>query len=359
MPWTWILLAVGLALLLVGAELLVRGASQLAARFSVPPLVIGLTVVAYGTSAPELAVSLQAAAAGQPDIAVGNVLGSNVFNVLFILGLTALLVPLRVSMNLVRLDVPIMIGVSFLLAVVAWDGSIAPAEGALLLAAGIGYTVFLVVEGRREGRSTAGGSQASEVSAPPARSVALSILLVAAGLAMLVLGSRWLVEGAVALARALGVGELVIGLTVVAAGTSLPEVATSVVAGLRGERDIAVGNVVGSNIFNILWVLGASAAAGGGVAVSAQARTLDIPVVIAVAVACLPIFFTGFVISRAEGALFFAYYLAYTAYLVLAATGSAALPTFRGVMQIAVPLTVIALLGFLARASRRQGPGNV
>ncbi len=349
------LLAGGLALLLGGAELLVRGASRLAARFSVPPLVIGLTVVAYGTSAPELAVSLQAAAAGQADIALGNVLGSNIFNILFILGLTALLVPLKVTAKLVRLDVPIMIGVSFLVAILAWDGRIGPLEGMLLLTAGLAYTAFLIVEGRREGRSGIGPPGVAEPLGKAAPSPWLSVVLVAAGLGMLVLGSRWLLEAAVALARAWGVGELVIGLTVVAAGTSLPEVATSVVAGLRGERDIAVGNVVGSNIFNILWVLGAAAAPSGGVEVSAQARSLDIPVVIAVAVACLPIFFTGFVISRAEGALFFVYYVAYTAYLVLAATGSAALPTLSGVLEVAVPLTVVALLFFLVRSSRRPG----
>jgi cation:H+ antiporter len=354
-PWTWMLLATGLTLLLGGAELLVRGASQLAARFRVPPLIIGLTVVAYGTSAPELAVSLQAAAAGQADIAVGNVLGSNVFNVLFILGVTALIVPLKVTTNLVRLDVPIMIGASFLLAILAWDGRVDPLEGALLLGAGLAYTCFLVVEGRREGRSAAARDEAAGVEAKPGRNALLSVLLALVGLATLIVGSRWLVRGAVVLAQALGVGELVIGLTVVAVGTSLPEVATSFVAALRGERDIAVGNVVGSNIFNILWVLGAAAVSSGGLAVSAQARALDIPVMVAVAVICLPIFFTGYMISRPEGALFFGYYAAYTAYLLLASSGSTALPTVESVFKIAVPLTVIALLGFLVHSSRRPG----
>ncbi len=344
----WIFGALGLVLLLVGADVLVRGASALARRFSVPPLVIGLTVVAYGTSAPELAVSLQAAATGQADIALGNVVGSNIFNVLFVLGAAALLVPLGVAAKLVRLDVPIMVGISFLLAILAWDGWLSPLEGALLVVTGVAYTIFLIVEGRREGLRADGEPR----SDAPGLGAPLALLLIVVGLALLVLGSRWLVAGAIALAERLGVGERVIGLTVVAAGTSLPEVATSIVAGLKGERDIAIGNVVGSNIFNILWVLGCAAIAGGGVALSSEARALDLPVMIAVAVVCLPIFFTGFEISRAEGALFLSGYLAYTTYLVLAATGSAALPTFTGAVSVALPLTVVALLVFWARSSR-------
>ena len=349
---SWILMAAGLALLLAGAELLVRGAARLAGAFGVPPLVIGLTVVAYGTSAPELAVSVRASGLGQADIALGNVVGSNIFNVLFILGLSALITPLVVSRKLVRLDVPIMIAVSLGLVALGWNGRIGRPEGALLVLLGIAYTVFLVVEGRREERRK---RAAEGRGAPASAGWVRSSLYVAAGLALLVSGSRWLVDGAVALARALGTTELVIGLTVIAAGTSLPEVATSVVASLRGERDIAVGNVVGSNIFNVLWVLGVAALASeSGVAVSPSAMQFDVPVMVAVAVACLPIFFTGYLIARWEGALFFAYYLLYTAFIVLAATGHGALRLLGpAVLWFALPLTFLTL-GVLTTRSLRS-----
>ncbi len=361
MAFQWMLLALGLALLIVGAELLVRGASRLAAAAGLPSLVIGLTVVAYGTSAPELAVSLQAGLAGSADIALGNVVGSNIFNVLFILGVSALVAPLTVASKLVRLDLPILVVVSAAVIVLGRDGRIGQLEGAVLAIAGILYTVFLIRQGHREGRPAEdGGPPPSD----PGRVWPGALALVAVGLALLVLGARWLVEGAVAVARGAGVSELVIGLTLVAAGTSLPEVATSVVASLRGERDIAVGNVVGSNLFNILWVLGlASAVSPAGVGVAAAALRFDLPVMLAVAVACLPVFFTGWVIARWEGALFLGYYLAYVAFLLLASSQHAALPVFNAVMlRFVLPLTAITLLVLTAgwlrtlrRARRTHG----
>jgi len=258
---TLVLFLLGLGCLIGGAELLVRGASRLAAAAGISPLVIGLTVVAYGTSAPEMAVSVQSALAAQADIALGNVVGSNIFNVLFILGVSALIIPLTVAQQFVRKEVPIMIGASLLLWLAAADGVIARWESALLFAGIVAYTVYLVRESRRERREIQEEYAAEFGAAPAAKGggVAVNIGLVLAGLALLVLGSRWLVDGAVAIARAAGLSELVIGLTIVAAGTSLPEVATSILAAVRGERDIAVGNVVGSNIFNILAVLGIAA----------------------------------------------------------------------------------------------------
>jgi len=321
----YVLIVAGLGLLVLGAEALVRGASKLALVFGISPLVIGLTVVAFGTSAPEMAVSAVSALAGQPNIALGNVVGSNIFNVLFILGVSALVAPLAVAQKLVRMDVPLMIAVS----VVAWlfslNGVIGRAEGVLLFAGIMAYTVFLVVESRREKREI--GQEYAEAFGqsprPGAGSLLKEGLLVAAGLAMLVLGSRWLVNGAVAIAQQLGVSDLVIGLTIIAAGTSLPELATSVVASIRGERDIAVGNVVGSNIFNLLGVLGlAACVAPSGVVVSLSALRVDLPVMVAVAAACLPVFFTGHRISRREGLLFVSAYTAYTAYLVATARTS-------------------------------------
>ena len=347
---TLALFLLGLALLLVGAELLVRGASRLAASLSIPPLVIGLTVVAFGTSAPELAVSVGGALAGRGDIAFGNVVGSNIFNVFFILGLAALVAPLTVSEKLVRLEVPLMIGVSLLLLVLGRNGLIGRGEGVLLMILGAAYTVVQVRAGRRQGEA-----QDPAAGDPPVGSRWRSVVLVVVGLALLVLGARWLVEGAVALARSLGVGELIIGLTVIAAGTSLPELATSVMASLRGERDLAVGNVVGSNIFNILWVLGAtSAISTEGVRVPAEAWRLDLPVMVAAAVVCLPIFFTGFVISRWEGGLFFACYLGYTLLLVLTALAAPAFDTFRLAILGGLILPAVLLHGAFALKEWRQ-----
>jgi len=346
---TFLLLAGGLAVLTAGAEWLVRGAGRLASAAGISPLVVGLTIVAFGTSAPELAVSLQSTMSGQSDIAVGNVIGSNVFNILLILGLSALIVPLVVAQQLIRLDVPVMIGVSVLVWVMALDGRVSRIEGLVLVAGAVGYTGFLVVASRRERSQLVQDeyAEAFETGGPATwPRMVRHALLVVGGLVMLVSGSRWFIEGVVSLARALGLSELVIGLTVVAAGTSMPEVATSVVAALKGERDIAVGNAVGSNIFNILSVLGLTAALApaGGIAVSSGVLSVDLPVMVAVAVACLPIFFTGHTIARWEGAVFLGYYVAYTTYLVLTATQHDAADEFQMVMLgFVIPLTLLTI----------------
>jgi cation:H+ antiporter len=254
--------ALGLVALVVGAELLVRGASKLALSFGISSLVVGLTVVAFGTSAPEMAVSVQSSWSGRVDIALGNVVGSNIFNVLVILGLSALVTPLVVHQQVIRQEVPVMIGVSLLLWALALDGGISRWEGILLAALVVGYTVLLIRQSRRETAAVQAEVEAEYQEAfdgPPRgwdSHWGAQALLILAGLALLVAGAQWLVEAAVGFARQFGVSELIIGLTIVAAGTSLPEVATSVMAAIRGERDIAVGNVVGSNIFNILAVLG-------------------------------------------------------------------------------------------------------
>jgi cation:H+ antiporter len=355
--WAGVEMAAGLTLLVIGGDLLVRGASRLAAAIRISPLVIGLTVVAFGTSAPELAVSLQAAFDGSADLAVGNVVGSCIFNVLFILGISALIVPLVVSSQLIRRDVPLMIGVSVLLLVLSADGNLNRFEGGLLFTGLVIYTGWCIRQSRKEsGDVYAEFAEQWGDGKPGARGILLCAGLILLGLVLLGLGSRWLIAGAVAIATGLGVSRLVIGLTIVAAGTSLPEVVTSIVAAVRGERDIAVGNVVGSNIFNILCVLGlTSLLAPGGVAVSDTAIYFDIPVMIAVVVACLPIFFTGNVIARWEGGLFFMYYLAYTSYLVLDARGSE-LNRHLTAMTIgfAVPLTAITLAATTWRSLRSR-----
>ncbi len=347
----------GLLLLIVGAEVLIRGASRLAASFGVTPLVIGLTVVAFGTSAPEMAVSVQAAWEGKADLALGNVAGSNILNVLFILGLSACVAPLVVARQVIRQEVPVMIGVSLLSVYLALDGAVGRAEGLVLVALLALYTTVQVVQGRRAGNgapAAAPGKEGAPPAPPPAR--LLPGLAVVAGLALLVLGSRLFVGAATDLARLLGLSELVIGLTIVAAGTSLPEVATSVLATVRGERDIAVGNVVGSNLFNLLGVLGASAAvAPQGVPVAPGALAFDVPVMVAAAVACLPIFFTGHRIARWEGFLFVGYYGAYVTYLVLDAARHDALHDFTWIMVAYVmPLTVVTVGVTVLRALRER-----
>ncbi|HMQ56213.1 MAG TPA: calcium/sodium antiporter, partial [Anaerolineae bacterium] len=318
--------------------------------------VFGLTVVGYGTSAPEVAVSVQSAYAGQADIALGNVVGSNIFNVLFILGAAALITPLIVHGQLIRRDVPLMIGVSILLLLMGVDGRIGRIDGILLFSGVVIYTIWSIIQSRRESRAVQAEFAQEFGASPPQgpKAVVTQLGYIAAGLVMLVLGSNWLVDGAVALAQAFGVSQLVVGLTIVAAGTSLPEVATSIVASFRGERDIAVGNVVGSNIFNILSVLGLAAAVSpSGITVAPAAVSFDIPVMLAVAVVCLPIFFTGGMIARWEGLLFLGYYTAYTVYLVLSATGSEALPEFRTIMIFGViPLTMLSLLISLTQTLR-------
>jgi cation:H+ antiporter len=351
---TLLLFVAGIVLLIWGADLLVRGAAHLAALAGVSPLVIGLTVVAMGTSAPELAVSLRAALVGQADLTLGNVVGSNIANVLLILGLAATAAPLLVAARVLQREVPTMIGVSLLLWLLAADGAFSRLDGLVLVGL---LVVFLVVTVWVERRSAE--ERAAEPLAPGGRrrsGVLQNLALLLGGLILLVAGAQWLVDGAVIFARTLGVSELIIGLTVVAVGTSLPEIATSVLASLRGEREIAVGNVVGSNILNILGVLGLTAVlAPQPIAVPAGALAFDLPVLVASAVACLPIFFNGRMIARWEGALFLAYYVAYTAYLVLAATGSAALPTFSIAMGFfAIPLTLVTLMVVMVRRLRQS-----
>jgi cation:H+ antiporter len=346
----------GLAVLTAGAELLVRSASALALAIRVSPLVIGLTVVAYGTSTPELVVSLQSTLRGQPDIALGNVLGSNIFNVLVILGVSALIIPLRVSQQLIRFDVPLMIGLSILTGLLAIDGRIGRWDGLLLFAGLVAYTVWVVVKSRKEQAEIKEEYAAEYGESKPvlAGRTALNIVIVVVGLLLLILGSRWFTDSAITIARQFRIPELVIGLTIVAAGTSLPEVATSVMAAVRGERDIAVGNVVGSNLFNIMGVLGLSSAVSAeGVAVSETALYFDIPVMVAVAIACLPIFFTGHLIARWEGGLFLVFFCAYTGYLIAAATSPAITRTLAVVvLGFVIPLTVVTLAVAVVRSLR-------
>jgi cation:H+ antiporter len=308
-----LLTLLGLILLYGGAEGLVRGSSALALRLGLSPLLVGLTVVAFGTSSPELAVSVRAALAGQGDIALGNVVGSNIANVALILGVCALVRPLRVDAQVVQWDAPILFATSVLLLVLLGDRVLSRPEGLALCAALIAYLALSVHLARREPSPRIQEEFAQALPAAPRRLWA-EVLLVVAGLALLALGGRFLVSGAVTVARGLGLSEAFIGLTVVAVGTSLPELATSLVAALRGEADLAVGNVVGSNIFNVLGVAGLASAIYPIAA--ANLSRLDLWVMLAVAAVALPIVWTGHRVSRGEGALLTLGYCAYLGWLV-------------------------------------------
>ncbi|GIV59466.1 MAG: sodium:calcium antiporter [Rhodothermaceae bacterium] len=295
----------GLILLVLGAEGLVRGSVGLALRLGLSALVIGLTVVAFGTSSPELVVSVRAATAGESALALGNIVGSNIANIALILGLSALIRPIQVQLQVIRREIPVMIAVTLLLGALLLDGVIGRLDGLVLVLGIVAYTGVAYRLARREAAATA----FDEAIAPAARPLWASVTLVLAGLGGLLLGAQLLVRGAVTLAEALGISRAVIGLTVVAVGTSLPELATSVVAAFKREGDVSIGNVVGSNIFNILCILGVAALVHP---VEAGAlRTTDFLVMLALSVLVLPLMHTGFRLNRWEGALLLAGYVAY------------------------------------------------
>jgi cation:H+ antiporter len=356
---TLLFFIIGLIALVLGAELLVRGASRLATTFGVSPLVVGLTVVAFGTSAPELAVSVNAALIGNTDLAIGNVVGSNIFNILFILGVSALITPLVVHAQIIRQEIPILIGASLLLFALTADDRISLIESLFLLGSLAAYTIFLVVQSRKESKAIQDEYAAeNDKKTTWDASIYVQLILILAGLYLLVQGSEWLVNSAVIFAKMMGISDIVIGLTIVAAGTSMPEVATSVMAAIKGERDIAVGNVIGSNTFNILGCLGVTALiAPAGLIVPPSVLNFDMWVMLAVCFACIPVFMTGREIARWEGAVFIGYYIAYVSYLILSSQNHEAIPVFSTVMMsFVIPLTVITLVAVVIRKPTGHKP---
>lgn len=330
-----------------------RAALRLAASLQVRPLIIGLSLVAFGSSAPQLTVGLQAAYTGAPDVAVGSVIGSNIFNVLVTLGLAALIIPLRVSRQLVRLDIPLMIGASLLVYLLALDERIGRLEGALLLLGLVAYLAILWHQSRHHARTyPAPGPR-------PQRGVGFwfgTLALMLTGLGLLSLAGHLLLEAAVEVAVDLGLSERVIGLTVVAVCTSLPELATSLIAALRGEREIAVGNVIGSNLFNLLAVLGLTAlVAPVPLSISPNALAFDLPVMLGVAVLTLPVFYSGYRVTRAEGLVFLCLYLAYGLHVVAFTTGMPLANRLEQLMLLYVlPTLAVVLMYTTVRAWRRQ-----
>jgi len=371
----------GLVLLVAGGELLVRGASGLATRIGMSSLVVGLTVVAFATSAPELAVTLGAVMGGEPGLAVGNVVGSSIANVLMILGSSAIILPLLVKVQLVRIDIPFMAAFSILFLLLAIDGGFSRVDGLILLVLLVLYIAVAIILSRRDGHvddlrgpgasiATAsagrvgqtarktGDTMTEAVEDVEARgSIGRDVVLVLIGVVLLVVGANILVKGATGIATAFGVSDLIVGLTVVAIGTSLPELATSIVAVRRGQRDLAVGNVVGSNIFNIGAVAGLAAMISPtGLPVPESALALDIPLMIAASVVLLPLAFTGSVIARWEGGLLVALYVSYLLYTVLAAAERPILQGFTTVMLwFITPLVVLTVIStVIHEISRRR-----
>jgi len=346
-------IAVGIVVLIVGADALVSGASRIAQHFKIPPLIIGLTIVALGTSAPEITVSTTAALGGNTELALGNVVGSNIFNVLLILGLAAVILPLSVHVSLIRQEVPVMVGLSLLLFALVFDGLLSRLDAALLLVTGVVYLALLITQARRavaiaENSLVASPDENRWLARVPA------VVLIILGLAGLVGGAQLLVLGATGIALSFGVSELVVGLTVVAIGTSLPEVAASVAAALKGQRDMAIGNVIGSNIFNIALCLGfAGVVAPDGLAAPTQLVGFDLRVMVAVAIVLLPLMFTQYEVSRLEGVLLLLWCVVYLCWTILIATSSLFLPLFSRLALFGLlPVTLIILAGMVIVALR-------
>ena len=310
----------GLVLLTAGAELVVRGGSRLATLAGVSPLVVGLTIVAVGTSAPELAIGIDSARQGVGDLALGNIAGTNIVNTLLVLGLIAFLAALPLHPRVPRIDLPVMVGAAALLLVMSLDGHLSVADGIVLLVGGVVYTVGVVRTSRREDPGL--GAEFEEMLEGPEQErgplprtsavLGKQVVVVIVGLALIVLGADRLVSGAVSIATSLGVSDAFVGLTVVAIGTSAPELVTAIVASVRGERDIAVGNLFGSSVYNVLIILGLTVVASpGGLDVPSDLLRFDLPVMLAVSILCIPVFLTGHKVSRREGAMFLSLYAVY------------------------------------------------
>lgn len=324
----WLL--VGLVALIAGAELLTRGGTRVASRLGIRPVLIGLTVVALGTSMPELAVGLWSSREGDGSLALGNVVGANIMNMLLTLGLSALLLPLAIQMQSLRFDLPMMTGAALVLLAVAWDLRLSRSEGLVMLGMGAMYLAVLVRTSRNESRAIQAEFEAEygaraladDLPAPRGRHALLSDLMwLLGGIAIVVVGAEWLVQGATGIARQFGIPEAVIGLTIVALGTSSPELATTVVSTLRQERDIAIGNLMGSCVLNVLVILGIPMVmASSSLAIDAELVRVDIPVMVVAALVCIPVFITGRRVGRREGLALLLAYIAYMVYLLIART---------------------------------------
>lgn len=357
-----LLFIAGLVALIFGAELFLKAVDHFGLKWGISPLIMGLTVVAFATGAPELAISLKAALNGSADLVLGNIIGSNIANILLILGLTTLIAPIQITGRVVRIDVPIVIAASATLYFLARDGGLSTWDGVILLAGLAAYSFYTFLHIRKSRDDGAEDEEIFEYGESPEELAKGSwfyiknIGLLLIGLALIVFGSDFMVDSAVSIATVLGMSELVIGLTIVSIGTSLPEVATSLSAARKGKSDIAVANVLGSNLYNILLTLGLTLVIAPNVLdVSKQALALDLPFMVMVSVACIPIFWAGFNITRLEGVFFLGYYFTYLTYLVLHALQLPAAGYIETAMLWAVvPLTLVYMLARLVIYKRRK-----
>ncbi|MGV1003573.1 MAG: calcium/sodium antiporter [Candidatus Nanopelagicales bacterium] len=311
----------GLVALVIGAELVVRGGTAVAAAFAVPPIVIGVTIVSIGTSVPELAVGFDAVSRGEPDLAIGNIAGTNMVNLLLILGLSAILRAIPLQPQTLRIDLPAMVLAAGVLLVFALDGTITSLEGAVLLLGSVVYLLAVLRAARKSGTEVI-AEYDEEFSAPPTAhkrsDMVRHLIYLAGGIGLVLLGADKLVNASVEAARAFGVSEAVIGLTVIAIGTSAPELVTTIVSTIKNERDIAIGNLLGSSVLNILFILGATTfAISGDVVVAPELRQVDLPLMFAVSLLCIPVFATRKTMARWEGVLFVSLYVAYLSYLLV------------------------------------------
>ncbi len=340
---------VGLAALIGGAELFLKGVDHFGIKWRISPLIMGLTVVAFATGAPELAISIQAAISGSADLVLGNIIGSNIANILLILGISALIRPLAVKLRVVRVDVPIVITASILLYVIAMDGQLTTLDGIWLLLGLLAYSIFtffqIKTERANQSKETGFEAEAGKLTTGwffYVKNIGYLII----GLGLIIQGSGWMVDSAVEIATILGLSELVIGLTIVSIGTSLPEIATSIATIRKGNTDMAVANVMGSNLYNILLTLGLTVVIAPKVLdVSAAAIALDLPFMVAVSIACIPIFIAGFDITKIDGTILLLYYGSYLSYLVLDATGNSFTTTFElAMLWVVVPGTIVYMV---------------
>jgi cation:H+ antiporter len=346
---TVLLFIIGLVTLIGGAELFLKSVDKFGLAWSVSPVVMGLTVVAFATGAPELAISLQAAAEGKPDLVLGNILGSNIANILLILGIAGLVQPLNITNRIIKIDVPVVIGASALIYILALDGLLTLADGLIVFAALVAYSIFMYsqIKKDREANKKKSSEDQPKLGEPVTTLFyGKYILLLLSGLVLIVMGSRWMVDAAVEIAGILGISELVIGLTIVSIGTSLPEVATSLSAVRKGDSDTAVANVMGSNLYNILLTLSLTIiVAPGALVVSPDAINFDFPFMIIVASACLPLFWPAKELNRTVAAGFIFYYLVYLSYLVLTSIGHSFANSMEwGMIWLVIPITLILIV---------------
>ncbi len=336
----------GLIFLYFGGEFLVTGSSRAALVFKISPLIVGLTVISLGTSAPELAVSLEAAFRNNTSMALGNVIGSNLLNFLFILGLSALITPLKVNQQFIKREVPILLFATILTYLLALDGVLGRFDGLILSFMAFNYFLYIVRKGKKETKSVE--KEYAEYlgdTKTTSHSLIKNIFLTILGMGILVLGSHFFINASVSLAQHFGISDLVIGLTVVALGTSLPEMAASITAAMKGERDIAVGNIIGSNILNIFVVLGVSSAiAKNGILVGPEALSFNYPFLILSSLLIYPIFVTDSEISRSDGLLLVFIYSFYTIYLILEAKGSPSLEYFKNIIFYFVAPAILSIV---------------